>query len=640
MNHPATKSLHPTEHARLQFLADGNMQEGVVSKTIAQSWQRSLAQGINAALPLTTETLSKVELEKKYSQNHLLLTQARPEIATLYEQIAHSYSAIALTDAKGVILHSEGHDHLVGMAPAVMLSPGYSWSEEERGTNAIGTAIIEEQPVAVQGAEHFVAQLHLFSCYAVPIFGANHQLIGTLNVSNAFSAHQQHTLALVKMAAQMIENRIFRASHQGPVVLRFHNRPEFIGTLWEGTAVFSHTGALQAINRNGMTQLACQAHNLPGTFEGIFHQPFNMALGQATLQSPMQLAGINGSIIHAQLDAATPEEHPASPISRIKQPHGRQTLDHLNSSDTHIQQVVAQARLVMNQDIPILIEGETGVGKELFASAIHYSSNRSHGPLIAVNCAALPEGLIEAELFGYEEGAFTGARQKGSQGKIEQANGGTLFLDEIGDMPLLLQARLLRVLQERSVTPLGGSKSRRLDFAVISATNQTLQAKVASGEFRKDLYYRLNGLSLTLPPLRERSDLNALLATIVQSEQYQREISADIMQIFRQHAWPGNIRQLRNVVKTAIALADGKPIQRSHLPNSFMQELASSGQQIKNADSPMQSEFQANGSLDEMTQEAVKRALENHEGNISAAARSLGMSRNRLYRKLKALGMS
>jgi transcriptional regulator with PAS, ATPase and Fis domain len=290
---------------------------------------------------------------------------------------------------------------------------------------------------------------------------------------------------------------------------------------------------------------------------------------------------------------------------------------------------IQQVSLVLDQDIPVLIEGETGAGKELFAQAIHDTSARRKGPFVAVNCAALPEGLIEAELFGYEEGAFTGARRKGCAGKLEQANGGTLFLDEIGDMPLSLQARLLRVLQERRVTPLGSSQSRPLDIVLVSATNQNLRENVEKGQFRRDLYYRLNGLSLRLPTLRERTDLPALVAAILREAHAEdKTISPEVMEMFASHPWPGNIRQLHNVLKTAIALSTGKSaIGLAHLTQSFLDDLVMESRDVLAA--------QAQHSLDKLTYELVQTTLQQHGGNVSSAARQLGISRNTLYRKLK-----
>ena len=249
---------------------------------------------------------------------------------------------------------------------------------------------------------------------------------------------------------------------------------------------------------------------------------------------------------------------------------------------------------------------------------------------MAVNCAALPEGLIESELFGYEEGAFTGARRRGSLGKIEQAHGGTLFLDEIGDMPLALQARLLRVLQERSVTPLGGNKARPVEFSLVSATNQKLREKVERGEFRSDLYYRLNGLTVNLPPLRQRADLPALLELLLQIEHAEHaEFTEEVMAIFKVHPWPGNIRQLHNVLRTALALSGGEPITELHLTQDFMDDMGRAEEAAEER-----------ATLDDMAGEAIRAALKAHEGNVSAAARQLGISRNTMYRRMKAFELA
>jgi transcriptional regulator with PAS, ATPase and Fis domain len=308
------------------------------------------------------------------------------------------------------------------------------------------------------------------------------------------------------------------------------------------------------------------------------------------------------------------------------------TLDMLDSGDAQVKRVIERIRRVLDHEIPILIEGETGVGKELFARAIHEASKRVDGPWVAVNCASLPEGLIESELFGYEEGAFTGARRKGSPGKIEQANGGTLFLDEIGDMPLQLQARLLRVLQERSVTPLGSTKAKPVDFMLVSATNQDLRAQVKNGTFRKDLYYRLNGLGVTLPALRQRDDIDALIHIILQTEHASHvHLSDDVMHLFKTHPWPGNIRQLHNVVRTSLALSDGKEINKSHLMDDFLDDLMAEMPDAGESD-PLYAGM--------LTTEMINTAMQRHEGNVSAAARQLGISRKTLYSKLKKLGLN
>ncbi|MDP2247210.1 MAG: sigma 54-interacting transcriptional regulator, partial [Nitrosomonadales bacterium] len=381
--------------------------------------------------------LNQHEFEQRLGKNYLLLSHARPEMDTLNEQIAHTRSMVILTDDEGVILHSLGDSSFMTEAQRIALSPGSSWNERHRGTNAIGTALIEQIPMTVHGAEHYVSKHHVLSCSAVPIYGTQNDLIGTLDVSNDFLMPQQHTLALVKMAAQMIENRLFRASHKSAYSLHFHARPEFIGTLWEGIAMFADDGRLLATNRSGQFQLNINLNNSNAYFDDLFEQSLHsLENGVGSVDQmvfPLRLS--NGARVFAKLQINKASE-PQAPILGVQKPTKRAcaaNLDLLDSGDKQINLAISQIKMVLNQDIPILIQGETGVGKELFARAIHEASNRHEGQWVAVNCASLPEGLIESELFGYEEGAFTGARRKGNTGKIAQADGGTLFLDEIGD---------------------------------------------------------------------------------------------------------------------------------------------------------------------------------------------------------------
>jgi transcriptional regulator of acetoin/glycerol metabolism len=645
MSHSPIDNTPTILQARSEFLTNGNVQQGAIAEAIERSWRRCLAKGVNANSPSSLEVVTAQELAIKREQNRQLLTLARPEMETLNEQIAHTRNVVILTDDEGVILHSLGGHHLLKEEQRIALSAGASWHEDHRGTNAIGTVLVEQSALTVQGAEHFMAHHHSLSCSAVPIFGAKNQLVATLDVSNDFNMSQQHTLALVKMAAQMIENRLFLGSYQSDIVLHFHARPEFIGTLWEGVAMFTEGGQLVATNRSGQFQLSL---NSPYTnthakqqidFNQLFDIPLASLLRQAAgadkLIVPLRLN--NGARLYVQVELLHKKHQPSTPASQVVKRASAANLDLLNSGDAKIERAIQQIKQVLSRDIPILIQGETGVGKELFARAIHEASVQHKGPWVAVNCAALPEGLIEAELFGYEEGAFTGARRKGSPGKIEQADGGTLFLDEIGDMPLSLQARLLRVLQERTVTPLGSAKSIPVNFSLVSATNQKLKEKVESGEFRSDLYYRINGLSVVLPPLRERSDLLALIDVILQIEQAgEVKITPEVMAIFKIHSWPGNIRQLHNVLRTALALADGVPISELHLTQDFTDEMNISGQiDAQSGTLPLK-----NSALDDLATNAILSAMQSQSGNVSAVARQLGISRNTLYRKLKSIGLT
>lgn len=608
-----------------------------IAEAIARSWRRCMVKGVDEQAPAEDQIITAQELAQRLEKNRLLLTHAEPEMLTLSEQIAHTRSLVILTDSEGIILRTMGEGVEENEIRASLL-PGASWSEEHRGTNAIGTALVERLPISVQGTEHFMAYHHSLSCSAVPIFAANNHLVATLDVSNDLNAPQQHTLALVKMAAQMVENRLFHATAEGEIGVHFHVRPEFIGTLWEGVALFDAQGQLRAINRSGQFQfgLPLDQDVLSGrrtSFEDIFDESwaaFKQKRLSADVLSAMRLR--NGARLFARASTHHISGINSKPVRDIPR-ESAASLELLDSGDPQLKLAINQVKQVLDKNIPVLILGETGAGKELFSRAIHDASARSDKPFIAVNCAALPEGLIEAELFGYEEGAYTGAKRKGNIGKIQQAEGGTLFLDEIGDMPLSLQARLLRVLQDRSVTPLGSSKSIPVNFMLVSATNQKLKDKVATGEFRSDLYYRINGLTVQLPALRQRQDMSRLIQVILQIEQApQVTLSEDVLAIFAAHPWPGNVRQLHNVLRTAVALADGGVIERQHLTHDFLDEME--GAPLSELAPPPVLTLKA------QSDEAVRLAMQQHAGNVSAVARQLGMSRNTLYRRLKALNLS
>ncbi|MGE5493319.1 MAG: sigma-54-dependent Fis family transcriptional regulator, partial [Actinomycetota bacterium] len=315
--------------------------------------------------------------------------------------------------------------------------------------------------------------------------------------------------------------------------------------------------------------------------------------------------------------------------------------DALDTGDPHLSQAISRAKRVVGKEIPLLILGESGVGKEMFAKAFHAAGPRRSGPFVALNCAAIPENLIESELFGYVGGAFTGARREGYTGKIQQASGGTLFLDEIGDMPLNLQARLLRVLQERMVTPLGGAKSIPVDISLVCATHRQLPTAVKEGRFRQDLYYRVNGLSVTLPPLREREDIRQIVASILAQEAPAGRcvrVSEEALQLFESYPWPGNIRQLQNVLRVAMALLDDDDglIGPEHLPDEVLSHEEFDVPAVAAA-ATVAAAGSALASLEQIELQAVERMLKEHRGNVSAAARALGISRNTLYRKLGRL---
>ncbi len=335
-----------------------------------------------------------------------------------------------------------------------------------------------------------------------------------------------------------------------------------------------------------------------------------------------------------------PQADARAPVER------RLTLARLDTGDPRMAEAIRRAGRVEGRDIPLLVLGESGVGKELFAKAFHNGGPQREGVFVAVNCAAIPEHLIESELFGYVGGAFTGARREGFAGKLRQANGGTLFLDEIGDMPLGLQSRLLRVLQERCVTPLGSSRTLPVSFALVCATHCNLAEAVRSGTFRQDLYYRINGLAVTLPPLRERSDIDRLVRILLDMEtegQRAVDVAPDVLAFFRRYPWPGNLRQLHNSLRVALALLDDSEsiIASEHLPEELFALESDGDEQPRPPPAARETVGTPHAGSDESLRSLERRTIEevlaDEGGNVSAAARRLGISRNTLYRKLGRL---
>jgi len=632
--------------ARERLLGKGELPDGLLPEPIHRSWERCARTGLALDFSHEIEPADAHQLTELREKNTQLIKQSQPEMENLYSHIIGTQSMVILSDSGGTILHAMGDPDFMSKAQRVALQPGVSWSEAITGTNAIGTALVEKSPVFVKGAEHFVERNGFLNCSAVPIADPHGSVIGVLDVSGDHRQPQEHTMALVRMSAQMIENRLFNVNFTTDIIIRFHTRLEFIGTLWEGIAVFSPEGKLTATNRSGALQMGLGEHvQLGDEFEALFGVSLNLFLDtvrKRTSAVSTTLPLKNGLQLYVKVDPVTVPLF-YNKASEKSAPHGRSqtkvsdafALDNLNHGDSAMQHTIEKAKLAIGHDIPILIEGETGTGKELLARAIHQSGTRRQGPFVAINCAAIPEGLIESELFGHEEGAFTGSRRRGAMGRIQQAHGGTLFLDEIGEMPLALQASLLRVIQEREIVPLGGNKSIRVDIAIISATNSRLKQKVANNQFREDLYYRLNGLRLSLPALRNRTDFAALVQHILKENlaKPQVTIHPQAMDLMQQHPWPGNIRQLSHVLRSAMIFMQDNELHAMHLPDDFMEDIEP---ESRTAAVEISIEIK-----DIATNEAamIRQALDAHRGNMSAAASQLGISRATMYRKSRRLGL-
>ena len=637
---------------RIQSAVAGDAASSGIDSYISRSWRRCLVEHeLDPGEQRKPVIVERSQLKERREQLEQLLSIATTEMTNLYQQVAGSGYAIMLTDADGIVLNYVGDPAFNDQASGSGLMNGALWSEQAQGTNGMGTCLVERKPVVVHHDDHFLAKNTALTCSAAPIRNPEGNLIAVLDASSASRMAQQHTMVLVNMSAQLIENRIFLCAYRERYIARFHSRAEFVSTLGEGALAFDGAGRILGANRSALFQLDLSSQNeITGRLiSEIFDIPLASLMDQAIHQPFHPIAlhyARDGKRFFAMVQRPDREHGPARPErpgARRQQracPNDPSAMDMLEFGDPRIAHNIRRAKKLVGREIPLLLYGETGTGKGLFAKALHQYSNRADRPFVPVNCAAIPETLIESELFGYKAGAFTGASRQGNRGKIVQANGGTLFLDEIGDMPLALQARLLRVLEDKEIVPLGSETPTKVDINVVSATHRDLNQLIAQGRFREDLYYRLHGMALTIPPLRERADKERLIEHILRLEQDEGppvHIEHDALLLMMEYDWPGNVRELCNALRTMIALCSNHCITIADLPEEV--RLRNSGAVPANAQSDALKE-QLRNPLATAEYNILMQELEAMRWNIAKVARKFNVSRNTLYRKMKRFGIT
>jgi transcriptional regulator of acetoin/glycerol metabolism len=612
----------------------------------------------------TQEHIGGAALKHRREALALFELVGRGEMQRLFEQLkqqalssmASPRFVLMLADADATILEvfTDASDTATAeFSRTANMRPGFLWDERHVGANGPGTCVHDGLPRLVHREDHFFSCNRNMSCSASPVWGSNGELLGAVDISfidcldNRSS--QVVTSTLVNMSARIIEHLHFSQQYRDSLVMHFHERSEFIGLAYDSLLALDESGRVRAVDSTVPGKLGFSSHAaLVGrSIADLFDISVDRLLahaatepytawpiayghnghGYASLHPPQ--AGTKARSASGRSPAERTRQRPPSPVLRRTAP----SLRAIAGEDPAMQKNVWRAEHVMNKDIHILLLGETGTGKDTFARAIHQASDRRDEPFIVVSCAAIPESLIESELFGYEPGAFTGARAGGMRGKALAAHRGTLFLDEIGDMPLSIQARLLRLLEEKEVVPLGSTTSIPVDIRVISATHKDLEALVASGEFRTDLYYRLNGIPLTMPALRLRADRASLIERVACEENagVPIDIAPDAREILLAYNWPGNIRELRNALRTAIAFAENRRLEASHLPGAL----------ARGADNaPLIRVVEDCNELPNPTEHAqILNELERQHWRITSTANVLGISRNTLYRKLRRYGL-
>jgi transcriptional regulator of acetoin/glycerol metabolism len=619
---PATRRV---ESAWLSLEQRGAPPAELLSADIYDSWMRCISFGLDTLRPPSPEVVSPAILRQEQQRCSLVRGLALAEMHTLHQQIAGSNFMIAFANADGLLLDTISDSSFSDASNAASIRPGTVWTERICGTNGLGTAAHLKRAIVVHGRDHFFSRYNNLTCVAAPIFAPDGELTGILDASSDCMSRQAHTQALVAMAATQIENGLFREHHRGNILIAFHNRGEYLHTLSAGLLAVDNEGRILAANRAAGILL----HGLPASpgrrFADVFRTKFSTFVDEGRRKERQRLEDEVGSQFIATIENT--RQFAMVRGGSAPPPPPKAIATQFVSADPAIAGIVRRVESAATRKMPILIRGETGTGKEQLARHAHAASRRS-GEFVAVNCAALPESLIESELFGYSEGAFTGAKKGGSAGFFKEADGGTLFLDEIGDMPVALQAVLLRFLDDWTVRPVGGTK-RQIDVLLVSATNANLDESIAKGRFRSDLLFRLNTLEVTLPPLHERSDFADIARHLMRKIDPSADFTESAIDRLAELEWDGNIRELRNVLSRLSLGGPGSLIDETAVEavvgHSYSERLPREGSNSHGL----------RNDLHEIQRAHVLTAYAETGNNISKTARRLGVSRNTIYRTLR-----
>ena len=686
--------LSALKQARKDFMEGTGHPEMIIRKEVLDSWRRSRAFHINAQ-DARCNILTQEQLQKVIAENQVLYDIASSFIDYLYQIVKGSGFMIMFADKNGNVLKLVGDADIVETAKNqdIPLTEGSCRLESVLGTNAIGTPLFSGKPIQLFAYEHYFELSSNWTCSGAPIL-LKDKILGVICISGSWERAHPHTLGMVMSAAEAISRQLYLTEANEHLIAMRNQLQTSIDSIHSGIVLLDADYNVSYVNAITLHVLKFAKEDvLNHSYREIFPNLELEKLKENTYDFETTVYGKKESFkCYVSIKFVAPTNYSNKEsflISFRKTEYIQQLANKVMGSDAHytfhniigecpaLQRLKGLALKVAQGNTSVLITGESGTGKELFAQSIHNNSPHSNGPFVAINCGAIPKDLIESELFGYDSGAFTGAKKEGRAGKFELANGGTIFLDEIGDMPYEVQVRLLRVLQEKSVTRIGGKKSIPLN---VRATNVNLEEAIENHVFRSDLYYRLNVFSLHIPPLRERGD-DIFLLTSHFLEKYQNPnhepitvISDDVRKIFELYNWPGNIRELENVIERCCILTSNGTLTKEALPinmqkiltaktlsqkektnvhtsqstmnsTSFMnlsEDYTPSKEDTVMPDVPknMQSTPQSAHIASTITAEESEKILiiehlKQSGGNVRKASDSLGISRRTLYRKLE-----
>lgn len=632
------------------FIISGEFVEGLAPE-IAESWIRSRAYGVDpfGESPPVDENI----LNNLREKNRMLLDVVTPFIGLIEKFIQNTGFMLTLVDKDGFILKVKGDSDALKQADFSQLVEGANRCEAKAGTNAIGLALTEDRPLQLVGPEHYKKLYHDWTCSSAPIHDTRGGIIGVLNLSGHRSLIHKHTLGMVISLAQDIERELRIQEQNTALRLANEQLQAVIDSIAEGVIAVDQNGRIIEANVKFQKLFQVSKTELLGKqIANIFTTHSSLpdilntgkeyfdreelisrnALQVSAMTTGRKILNDKGDIVGA-VEIIKEKKDVFRLVNKLTGAKAVFTFDNIVHADQQMANLIDMAKSVAETDTRVLLEAESGTGKELFAQAIHNASPRHKGPFVAVNCSAIPRELIESELFGYSEGAFTGAKKGGKPGKFELAESGTLFLDEVNSMPLDMQVKLLRVLQQNEVTRLGGEQAVPLNVRIIAASNRSLEELVQEGHFRLDLFYRLGVVVFKIPPLRERiKDIPVLFEHLLQKISHSVGKSLtyceeELLSMLCSYDWPGNVREMENYIERAVVLARDGVLTERHFPEKLHPKDNQMGDSNLNY-------------LALKEKESIIKILEMNNGNISKAAKNLGISRNTLYAKLKGYGIA
>ena len=639
------------------FLEKNILDPQLVRGEVARSWQRCRDLNVNPFQPVIQYCDRSRQLDERLYHKERLIRIARPFMRNLYNLVSGSAFQVVLTDEEGYLLDVIGDKAIVARSEEVHLSPGGVWSEGLAGTNAIGTALAEKKPVQIFAWEHFCEQSQFLTCSASPIHDTAGNIVGILDASGDCRQANPHTIGMVVATVHAIQNELRLEEAKQQLYVSSRVSSVVLSRIADGLIAISRDGIVTEINARGgeilgidpsaargrqLTEV-CSANkpvlNALQSGHEFENREITVRAGKRVQSSATWLHDENGGIVGTiAFFREMPDRHgnqrPALPSLR------RHTFEEIVAESAQMKAARDWAIRAANCCSNLMLLGESGTGKEMFANAIHNASSRREGPFVAINCAALPESLVESELFGYADGSFTGAKKGGQAGKFEFANGGTIFLDEVAEMSPNVQAKLLRVLHDKSVSRIGSARELEVDIRIVAATNRNLKKEVQSGRFREDLYYRLAVLEITVPPLRERLEDIPLLARCLVNKisfKFERgpiEMDPGFVRKLVSYKWPGNVREMENAIERAIVqMGNERILDASNLaqPNEPAAPVGERTPEVPKSDPTAWESM----TLRDIEKQAIAEALTSCSGNIKKTAARLGIARNTLYRKMK-----